>query len=93
MKKKPCIYPEMTFVVKVGMRNFHVHPNNSNLYQPGVNLDKLWSLVSEQVLFQKSNCIYHMLFIQTRLKYAGVKGKAPVIDVSRAVAYVVSEII
>ena len=39
----------MTFVVKVGMRNFHVHPNNSNLYQPGVNLDKLWSLVSEQV--------------------------------------------
>ena len=32
------------------MRNFHVHPNNSNLYQPGVNLDKLWSLVSEQVL-------------------------------------------
>ena len=36
---------------KVGMRNFHVHPNNSNLYQPGVNLDKLWSLVSEQVYF------------------------------------------
>ena len=70
--------------MQVGMRNFHVHPNNSNLYQPGVNLDKLWSLVSEQVLFQKSNCIYHMLFIQTRLKYAGVKGKAPVIDVSRA---------
>ena len=33
---------------KVGMRNFHVHPNNSNLYQPGINLDKLWSLVSEQ---------------------------------------------
>merc|ERR1712024_289639 len=53
---------------KVGMRNFHVHPNNSNLYQPGVNLDKLWSLVSEQ----------------TRLKYAGVKDKTPVIDVSRA---------
>ena len=34
---------------QVGMRNFHVHPNNSNLHQPGVNLDKLWSLVSEQV--------------------------------------------
>ena len=33
---------------KVGMRNFHVHPNNSNLYQPGINLDKLWTLVSEQ---------------------------------------------
>merc|ERR1712192_7678 len=53
---------------KVGMRNFHVHPNNSNLYQPGVNLDKLWSLVSER----------------TRLKYAGVKDKAPVIDISKA---------
>ena len=36
---------------KVGMRNFHVHPNNANLCQPGINLDKLWSLVSEQVLF------------------------------------------
>jgi large subunit ribosomal protein L27Ae len=34
---------------KVGMRNFHVHPNNANLCQPGINLDKLWSLVSEQV--------------------------------------------
>ena len=31
------------------MRNFNVHPNNSNL-KPGVNLNKLWSLVSEQVL-------------------------------------------
>ena len=37
-------------ILQVGMRNFHVHPNNSNLHQPGVNLDKLWSLVSEQVL-------------------------------------------
>ena len=34
---------------QVGMRNFHVHPNNANLCQPGINLDKLWSLVSEQV--------------------------------------------
>merc|ERR1711964_797301 len=33
---------------KVGMRNFHVHPNNANLYQPGINIDKLWSLVSGQ---------------------------------------------
>merc|ERR1712107_732193 len=56
---------------KVVMRNFHVHPNNSNLYQPGINLDKLWSLVSEQ----------------TRLKYAGVKDKAPDIDCSRAGFY------
>ena len=31
------------------MRNFHVHPNNANLCQPGINLDKLWSLVTEQV--------------------------------------------
>ena len=43
-------------ILQVGMRNFHVHPNNSNLHQPGVNLDKLWSLVSEQVVFQKPDC-------------------------------------
>merc|ERR1711997_1165215 len=56
---------------KVGMRNFHVHPNRPNNYCPAVNLDKLWSLVSEQ----------------TRLHYADKKkagNKAPVIDVSRA---------
>jgi len=53
---------------KVGMRNFHVHPNVSNNCSPAINLDKLWSLVSEQ----------------TRVKYAGVKDKAPVIDCSRA---------
>eukprot|EP00095_Tigriopus_kingsejongensis_P007886 snap_masked-scaffold127_size327531-processed-gene-2.17 protein:Tk07886 transcript:snap_masked-scaffold127_size327531-processed-gene-2.17-mRNA-1 annotation:"60s ribosomal protein l27a" len=53
---------------KVGMRNFHVHANQPNQYCPGVNLDKLWSLVSEQ----------------TRLKYEKNTKKAPVIDVSRA---------
>merc|ERR1712079_97535 len=53
---------------RVGMRNFHVHPNISIHCMPAVNLDKLWSLVSEQ----------------TRTKYAGETGKAPVIDVSRA---------
>merc|ERR1711862_932996 len=53
---------------KVGMRNFHVHPNNPNQYCPGTNLDKLWSLVSEQ----------------TRAKYEGNTKKAPVIDISRA---------
>ena len=53
---------------KVGMRNFHVHPNISNNCCPAINLDKLWSLVSEQ----------------TRLKYADSEGKAPVIDCSRA---------
>ena len=67
------------------MRNFHVHPNNSNLYQPGVNLDKLWSLVSEQVGYDKTGKLFIDNFLlQTRLKYAGVKDKAPVIDVSRA---------
>merc|ERR1711910_162166 len=53
---------------KVGMRNFHVHPNNPNQYCPGINLDKLWSLVSEQ----------------TRVKYETNTKKAPVIDISRA---------
>ena len=53
---------------KVGMRNFHVHPNISNNYCPAINLDKLWSLVSEQ----------------TRIKYKNTKDKAPVIDCSRA---------
>ena len=66
------------------MRNFHVHPNNSNLYQPGVNLDKLWSLVSEQVQNDEVPNCNHPLLIQTRLKYAGVKDKAPVIDISKA---------
>ena len=50
------------------MRNFHAHPNVPNAYQPAVNLDKLWSLVSEQ----------------TRLKYEKNTKKAPVIDVGRA---------
>ncbi|KAI1729711.1 ribosomal proteins 50S-L15, 50S-L18e, 60S-L27A domain-containing protein [Ditylenchus destructor] len=51
---------------KVGMRNFHLRKNQ--YYCPTVNLDKLWSLVTEQ----------------TRLKYANVKDKAPVINVLRA---------
>merc|ERR1711872_385978 len=45
-----------------------VHPNISNNYCPAINLDKLWSLVSEQ----------------TRTKYADSKDKAPVIDCSSA---------
>lgn len=48
------------------MRNFHVRKNH--YYSPIINLDKLWSLVSEE----------------TRHKYADVKEKAPVIDVVRA---------
>ncbi len=50
------------------MRNFHAHANTPNSFCPTVNLDKLWSLVSEQ----------------TRLNYAKNTKKAPVIDVVRA---------
>ena len=31
------------------MRNFHVHSNTANQFCPAVNLDKLWTLVSEGV--------------------------------------------
>lgn len=48
------------------MRNFHVRANQ--LYCPTVNLDKLWTLVSEE----------------TRKRYADVKDKAPVINVLNA---------
>merc|ERR1712243_257156 len=33
---------------KVGMRNFHVHSNKINSYCPSINLDKIWSLCTEQ---------------------------------------------
>ena len=29
------------------MRNFHVHANQLNSYCPSINLDKLWTLLSE----------------------------------------------
>ncbi len=48
------------------MRNYHVKRNTE--YNPVVNIDKLWSLVSEE----------------TRTKYAGSKDTAPVIDVTKA---------
>ena len=51
---------------KVGMRYFH--KTNQQFFNPTVNIDKVWSLVSEQ----------------TRTKYAEVKDKAPVIDCLRA---------
>ena len=56
------------------MRNFHVHANVSTQYCPAVNLDRLWTLVSEQ----------------TRKKYEKNAKKAPVIDVSRAGYFKVS---
>ena len=54
---------------KVGMRYFR--RQNNQFYRPVINLDKLWTLVSEQ----------------TRTKYANANGetdKVPVIDVTRA---------
>ncbi|CEM31921.1 unnamed protein product [Vitrella brassicaformis CCMP3155] len=51
---------------KVGMRHFHLLKNQTHC--PVINLDKLWSLVSEQ----------------TRLYYKDNTEKAPVIDVTKA---------
>ena len=51
---------------KVGMRHFHLKRNTT--WNPSVNLDKLWSLVSEE----------------TRTKYKDDKEKVPVIDVVKA---------
>ncbi|EGR27056.1 ribosomal protein, putative [Ichthyophthirius multifiliis] len=51
---------------KKGIRTFHYNKNAH--FQQTVNIDKLWSLVSDQ----------------TRLKYATIKDKAPVIDVTKA---------
>merc|ERR1712085_8788 len=51
---------------KVGMRNFHLIKNSKVI--PVINVERLWSLVSEQ----------------TRLYYAENKDKAPVIDVLKA---------
>lgn len=53
---------------KVGMR--HYHKTSQKYYTPTINVDKIWTLVSEQ----------------TRTNYADRKdGKVPVIDVVRAV--------
>jgi large subunit ribosomal protein L27Ae len=51
---------------KVGMRHFHYQ--KAHHYVPIVNIDKIWSLVSEQ----------------TRANASADKAKAPVIDVTRA---------
>jgi len=53
------------------MRHFHLKRNQ--YFQPTVNLDKLWSLVSEQ----------------TRLNAEKSKDKAPVIDVVKAVIIII----
>ncbi|ORX82900.1 putative 60S ribosomal protein L27A [Basidiobolus meristosporus CBS 931.73] len=51
---------------KVGMRHFHLTRNK--YYRPVVNVDKLWTLVSDQ----------------TRVKYGQNKEVVPVIDAVRA---------
>lgn len=52
------------------MRNYHLRRNSK--WCPTINLDKLWTLVSEQ----------------TREKYQNNKdGKAPVIDIVKAVSF------
>jgi len=52
---------------KVGMKYYHYTKNR--YFEPSINLDKLWSLVSEQ----------------TRLNYAKkTDGTAPIIDVTKA---------
>jgi len=48
------------------MRNFHLKKNP--LFKPSINIDKVWSLVSEE----------------TRKKYANTKEKVAVIDVGKA---------
>ena len=55
---------------KVGMR--HLHMTKQKYFCPAINLDKIWSLVTEQ----------------TREKYASAKttDKVPVIDCVRAVS-------
>lgn len=56
------------FNLQLGMRNYHLRRNSK--WCPSLNLDKLWTLVSEQ----------------TRLKYKDhPEGKAPVIDIIKAV--------
>ena len=53
---------------KVGMRHYHLTRNKYHC--PTVNLDKIWSLISEQI----------------RIKYQNETEKAPIIDVVKAVS-------
>lgn len=57
------------FGLQLGMRNYHLRRNKE--FCPVLNLDKLWTLVSEQA----------------RLKYASATdGKVPVINIVKAVS-------
>lgn len=62
-------YSHPGYFGKVGMRHYHLKRNT--LFCPTINLDKLWTLVSEQ----------------TRVNYGKKPdGPAPIIDVVRAVS-------
>jgi len=61
-----CSHPG--YFGKVGMRHFHL--TRQKYWCPTINLDKLWTLVSEQ----------------TRTYYKDKTDKAPVIDVVRSVS-------
>lgn len=59
----------LLLLLQLGMRNYHLRRNSK--WCPTINLDKLWTLVSEQ----------------TRERYKENKdGKAPVIDIVKAVS-------
>ena len=66
-----CLYSHPGYFGKVGMRHFHL--TKQRYWCPTINLDKLWSLVSEQ----------------TRQAYKGREDKAPVIDVTQAVSFII----
>jgi len=61
-------YSHPGYFGKVGMRHFHL--TRQKYWCPTINLDKLWTLVSEQ----------------TRTYYKDKTEKAPVIDVVRSVS-------
>jgi len=62
-------YSHPGYFGKKGMRHFHLKRNQ--YFTPSVNVDKLWSLVTEQ----------------TRLNAQKNTDRAPVIDVTKAVNY------
>lgn len=64
-----CVCSHPGYFGKVGMRHYHLKRNTTHC--PTINLDKLWTLVSEQ----------------TRLNYGKKpEGPAPIIDAVRAVS-------
>ena len=63
-----CFFSHPGYFGKVGMRHFHL--TKQKYWCPTINLDRLWSLVSEQ----------------TRQAYKDREDKAPVIDVTQAVS-------